>query len=220
MGVKHHANPSGHKSIWHGQGSGGVISCWATSSRRLPWGKAKASPPTLGGEGASQPSRTSSLPMVRGRYHCKMWSYSFLPCRVDHVVGVLVGVGSKVNNLCHPSLWPLPLPPANATSVAPVAEHVFKTFRGHAFVERGHLIGQVVAQVFHFDLSWRQFLRCRHCKLPGQTGTWQIYICCSRTRCCYSPRCNFSRLSPRPNPGNHIPSSCYLHIFALRNTQW
>ena len=126
MGVKHHANPSGHKSIWHGQGSGGVISCWATSSRRLPWGKAKASPPTLGGEGASQPSRTSSLPMVRGRYHCKMWSYSFLPCRVDHFVGVLVGVGSKVNNLCLPSLWPLPLPPANATSVAPLQSMFLK----------------------------------------------------------------------------------------------
>ena len=89
----------------------------------------------MGESGDSSPSR-----------HC-MFQINF-----DHV-GVLVGVGTKVDNRRYPSIWPLPLLPANATSIAPVTEHVFKTLRGHLFVERGHLISQVVAQIFHFDLS-------------------------------------------------------------------
>ena len=65
------------------------------------------------------------------------------------------------------SIRPLLLPPANVTSVAPVTEHVFKTLRGHLFVEQGHFISQVVAQIFHFDLSGQQFLQCCHRKFPG-----------------------------------------------------
>ena len=90
----------------------------------------------MGESGDSSPSR-----------HC-MFQINF-----DHV-GVLVGVGTKVDNRRYPSIWPLPLLPANATSIAPVTEHVFKTLRGHLFVERGHLISQVVAQIFHFDLKF------------------------------------------------------------------
>ena len=98
----------------------------------------------------------------------------FVPMRVSMAVqppimllvscwlfSILVTMGAKVNDCCHPSIWPLPLPPANPTSVTPVAEHVCKTLVGPVFVERGHLICQVVAKVSHFRGRHRKFLGLR-----------------------------------------------------------